>query len=123
MADSARAILDGHVLLARRLAEEGHYPAIDIEASISRVQPQVVSAGQLAQAQRFKQLYSAYQRSRELIQIGAYQRGADADTDLAIQMIPQLRGYLRQGLNESFSLASSSGELEQLFNTAETAGR
>ena len=123
VADSARAILDGHVLLARRLAEEGHYPAIDIEASISRVQPQVVSAGQLAQAQRFKQLYSAYQRSRELIQIGAYQRGADADTDLAIQLIPQLRGYLRQGLNESFSLASSSGELEQLFNTAETAGR
>lgn len=119
VADSARAILDGHVLLARRLADEGHYPAIDIEASISRVQPQVVPAEQLAQAQRFKQLYSAYQRSRELIQIGAYQRGADADTDLAIHLMPRLRGYLRQGLNENFNLAASSGELGQMFSTAE----
>ncbi|MFZ5958408.1 flagellar protein export ATPase FliI [Pseudomonas knackmussii] len=108
IADAARGVLDGHFVLSRRLAEEGHYPAIDIEASISRVMPQVVSPEQLQNAQRFKQLWSRYQQSRDLISVGAYVAGGDAETDLAIQRFPVMRQFLRQGLTESQSLDDSS---------------
>lgn len=88
IADAARGVLDGHFVLSRRLAEEGHYPAIDIEASISRVMPQVVEAEHLRDAQRFKQLWSRYQQSRDLISVGAYVAGGDPETDLAIARSP-----------------------------------
>lgn len=101
IADSARAILDGHVVLNRRLAEEGHYPAIDIEASISRVMPHVVDAGQLRMALRFKQVWSRYQQNRDLITIGAYAKGADPDTDFAIEKMPEIRRFLQQTMTES----------------------
>ncbi|MCY1278378.1 Flagellum-specific ATP synthase [compost metagenome] len=112
IADAARGILDGHFVLSRRLAEEGHYPAIDIEASISRVMPQVVSAEQLSSAQRFKQLWSRYQQSRDLISVGAYVAGGDAETDLAIARFPAMRQFLRQGLGESQSLEESTQLLD-----------
>jgi flagellar export protein FliJ len=75
IADSARGVLDGHIVLSRRLAEEGHYPAIDIEASISRVMPSVVSAEHMRRAQQFKQLWSRFQQARDLISVGAYVAG------------------------------------------------
>jgi flagellum-specific ATP synthase len=100
-------VLDGHFVLSRRLAEEGHYPAIDIEASISRVMPQVVSPEHLKMAQRFKQLWSRYQQSRDLISVGAYVAGGDPDTDLAIARQPAMAAFLQQGLDESEPLASS----------------
>ncbi len=111
IADAARGVLDGHFVLSRRLAEEGHYPAIDIESSISRVMPQVVPAEQLKQAQRFKQLWSRFQQSRDLISVGAYVPGGDADTDLAIARQPQMAQYLRQGLGESVGMAQSREQL------------
>ena len=114
VADSARAILDGHVVLSRVLADEGHYPAIDIEGSISRAMPNVVSEAHLKMAQRMKQLYSRYQQSRDLIAVGAYVAGADPETDEAIQMLPHIRAFLRQGLNESISFADSVEQLAQL---------
>jgi flagellum-specific ATP synthase len=114
VADSARAILDGHVVLSRALAEEGHYPAIDIEASISRAMPNVVSEGHLKMAQRMKQLYARFQQSRDLISVGAYVAGADPETDEAIQMLPHIREFLRQGLNESVSYQTSVEQLAQL---------
>jgi flagellum-specific ATP synthase len=116
IADSARGVLDGHFVLSRRLAEEGHYPAIDIEASISRVMPQVVSPEQLQHAQRFKQLWSRYQQSRDLISVGAYVAGGDAETDLAIQRFPVMRQFLRQGLNESQSLEDSAQLLDAVLS-------
>ena len=116
IADAARGVLDGHFVLSRRLAEEGHYPAIDIEASISRVMPQVVSPEHLKQAQRFKQLWSRYQQSRDLISVGAYVPGGDADTDLAIARQPAMARYLRQSLGESESMADSVTQLAQVFN-------
>ncbi|WAJ36068.1 flagellar protein export ATPase FliI [Pseudomonas sp. GOM7] len=115
IADAARGVLDGHFVLSRRLAEEGHYPAIDIEASISRVMPQVVPPEQLKQAQRFKQLWSRYQQSRDLISVGAYVPGGDADTDLAIARQPQMAHYLRQGLDESVSMAQSREQLSAVL--------
>ncbi|MCC5854630.1 MAG: flagellar protein export ATPase FliI [Idiomarina sp.] len=98
IADAARAILDGHIVLSRQLAESGHYPAIDVEASVSRVMPQVVSPEHLQHAMAIKQLYSTYQRSRDLISIGAYSRGSDPRVDKAIQLMPLMDRYLQQGM-------------------------
>jgi len=116
IADAARGVLDGHIVLSRRLAEAGHYPAIDIEASISRVMPQVVSAEHMRNAQRFKQLWSRFEQSRDLISVGAYVPGGDPETDLAIARQPAMASYLRQGLNDNESLAPSSAQLAALFS-------
>jgi flagellum-specific ATP synthase len=115
VADSARAILDGHVVLSRTLADEGHYPAIDIEASISRAMPNVVSDAHLKLMQRLKQLYSRYQQSRDLIAVGAYVAGTDPETDEALRMLPHIRAFLRQGLRESMSFTDSVAQLQQLL--------
>ena len=115
IADASRAILDGHVVLSRRLAEEGHYPAIDIEASISRAMPQIVPQAYLQKAQLFKQLYARYQQSRDLISVGAYAAGSDPLTDKAMEKMPSMQGFLRQGLHESVSLTDSQTGLEQIL--------
>jgi len=100
IADAARAILDGHVVLSRELAEAGHYPAIDIEASISRVMVDVVAPEHEQAACRFKQIYSAYRQNRDLINIGAYQAGSDSRVDEAIALYPQLSRFLQQHMYE-----------------------
>ena len=112
IADAARAILDGHIVLSRRLAEEGHYPAIDVEASISRVMPQVTDPEHFSRAQRFKQVYSRYQQARDLISVGAYVKGSDPETDFAIQHIGNMSQFLQQGLNERAPLTEA---IEQLM--------
>jgi flagellum-specific ATP synthase len=116
IADASRAILDGHIVLNRRLAEEGHYPAIDIEASISRVMPQVVTVEQLRMAQRFKQLYARYQQARDLISVGAYVQGSDPETDLAIHLMPTLKAFLQQELHEKANQEDSLSLLQQIMN-------
>ncbi|KUM44230.1 flagellar protein export ATPase FliI [Pseudomonas sp. EpS/L25] len=115
IADSARGVLDGHFVLSRRLAEEGHYPAIDIEASISRVMPQVVSPEHLRSAQRVKQLWSLYQQTKDLISVGAYVPGGNAETDLAIARYAPMQQFLRQGLRESESLEQSAANLQAVL--------
>lgn len=100
IADAARAILDGHVVLSRQLADSGHYPAIDIEASISRVMPMVVSPEHLESARKVKQVYSNYQQNRDLISIGAYTKGTDPRIDLAIRSEPKINSFLQQGMTE-----------------------
>jgi len=117
--DAARAILDGHVTLSRRLAEEGHYPAIDIEGSVSRVMPQIVSAEHAQRAQRFKQLYSRFQQNRDLINVGAYAAGSDPETDLAIKLMPYMRRFLQQSLGESVDFESSREELSLVLAAAD----
>jgi flagellum-specific ATP synthase len=107
IADSARAILDGHIVLSRTLAEQGHYPAIDIEASISRAMPQIVDENHLSAAMRFRQLMSRYSQNEDLIAIGAYVAGSDPDTDSAISSMPTMRKFLQQGLKESVDLKES----------------
>lgn len=107
VADSARAILDGHFVLSRRLAEQGHYPAIDIEASISRVMPAVVDADHLARALEFKKIFSRYQQNADLIAVGAYAPGSDPETDLAIERMPVFRSFLQQKITESHDMRSS----------------
>ena len=107
IADASRAILDGHIVLSRRLAEEGHYPAIDVEASISRAMPHIVTEPHLQGAMRVKQLYSRYQQNRDLIAVGAYTKGTDPELDQAIALIPAINDFLRQSLTESFTLDQS----------------
>ena len=100
IADAARAILDGHIVLSRELADAGHYPAIDIEKSISRVMPQVTSPEHIQIARLFKQFYSLYQQNRDLISIGAYSQGADPRIDRAISQKPYMDHFLQQGMRE-----------------------
>jgi len=114
IADAARAILDGHIVLSRDLAEEGHYPAIDVEASISRVMPYIISPNHLQEAQRFKQIYARYQQARDLISVGAYVSGSDPQTDFAIERIERMKQFLRQGLGDR---ASAEASVSQLQNT------
>lgn len=116
IADSARAILDGHVVLSRRLAEEGQYPAIDIEASISRAMPQIVSKDDLKLAQKFKHLYSIYQQNRDLISVGAYAPGGNPELDSAVRLFPIMKAYLGQDLNECIKLGESQEGLQLILD-------
>lgn len=100
IADAARAILDGHVVLSRTLADSGHYPAIDIEASISRVMPMVVSEEHQLMARRIRQAYSNYKQNQDLISIGAYAKGSDPRIDLAIRAEPAINALLQQGMKQ-----------------------
>ena len=116
IADAARGILDGHIVLSRQLAEQGHFPAIDIEASVSRVMPSVVSNEHMQSMQAIKQLYSVYQQNRDLINVGAYQPGSDALIDLSIRLNTDINNFLKQGMNESVDLAASARQLQLLAN-------
>jgi flagellum-specific ATP synthase len=115
IADASRAILDGHIVLSRQLAEMGHYPAVDIEASISRAMNEITSAGHQEAARAFKHLYSIYQQNRDLISVGAYERGTDDRIDAAIDAMPTLESFLRQDMHTPVSLEQSIEELAGLF--------
>ena len=115
IADSARAILDGHIVLSRSLAESGHYPAIDIEASISRVMSAIVPPEQFSLVHQFKKMLSRYQRNRDLIAVGAYAPGNDPQIDEAIEKYPWLEAYLQQGINQRIDFPSATGELATLL--------
>lgn len=107
ISDTVRGILDGHIMLSRKLAEEAHWPAIDVLASISRSMTEVVSPEHLAAAQGVKRLLAAYQRSEDLIAIGAYQQGTDRNVDMAITLREPILNYLRQAANEASDLTAS----------------
>jgi len=100
IADAARAILDGHIVLSRTLAEAGHYPAIDIEQSASRVMHNVVSREHFELARRFRAVYSKYEKGRDLIQIGAYAHGSDPALDEAIVLHEEMERFLQQDMQE-----------------------
>ena len=115
VADAARAVLDGHIVLSRRIAETGLYPAIDIEASISRLMPMVTTPDQQQLIRRFRALNAAYAQNRDLITIGAYAKGSDPRVDEAIQYWPAIQKFLQQDGNESISFAQSFAALQALF--------
>jgi flagellum-specific ATP synthase len=116
IADSARAILDGHIVLNRSLAEAGHYPAIDIEQSISRAMHTITSPEHQKLARQLKQLTSRYQRNRDLISVGAYSPGSDPLLDQAIAKHDRIEAFLQQGIHEQATISESSGQLAALFN-------
>jgi len=115
--DSARAILDGHIILSRRIADSGRYPAIDIESSVSRVMNRLVGPERFKLVQNFKQLYSLYEQNRDLISVGAYVGGSDRRIDQAIEAYPRLQGFLRQEAGQSVTLDQSFMALDGLLNS------
>ncbi|TJZ65887.1 flagellar protein export ATPase FliI [Chitiniphilus eburneus] len=115
IADNARAILDGHFVLSRQLGESGHYPAIDIEASISRVMHDIITHEELELVRKFKYLWSRYQRSRDLIAVGAYAPGSDPVLDDAIRRHPAFERFLQQNIHERESYQGARMKLAELF--------
>ena len=116
IADAARAILDGHVVLSRSLAEAGHYPAIDIEASISRAMTALIGPADFRTVSRFKQMLSRYQRNRDLISVGAYAPGHDPQLDQAVALYPRIEAFLQQAMADRVDYSGSRYQLHALFN-------
>jgi flagellum-specific ATP synthase len=115
IADAARAILDGHIVLNRQLAESGHYPAIDVEQSISRAMHSITSAEHQKLMRKLKQLFSRYERSRDLISVGAYNAGTDPVLDEAIRLRSKIESFLQQDISERSNITESLQELTALF--------
>jgi flagellum-specific ATP synthase len=114
IADAARAILDGHIVLSRRLAESGQFPAIDLEASVSRVMSRVVDQEHMDLALKAKRINSTYEQHRDLLSVGAYASGSDPGVEEAIQLFPRLRAFVAQDMGASISLAASVSQLRDL---------
>jgi len=118
IADAARAILDGHIVLSRELADAGHYPAVDIEGSISRVMPMVTSAEHQSLARQLKQIYALYQQNKDLISIGAYTKGNDPRIDQAINVLPVINFFLQQQIQEIIPYEQSIQQLQEIIAAA-----
>jgi flagellum-specific ATP synthase len=117
IADAARGILDGHIVLSRELAESGHYPAIDVERSVSRVMTAVAPREHVLAARRMRQLLAKVNKARDLIQLGAYAPGHDAELDLAVRLQPQMTALLQQDMHDRAGLDASRTQLRQLMNS------
>lgn len=116
IADAVRGILDGHFVLERQLANKGQYPAINVLKSVSRVMPHIISAEHREAANRFRRLLSTYTDSEDLIQIGAYKRGASREIDEAIERYPQMMAFCRQEIEEKATRAESIDALFRLIS-------
>lgn len=114
IADAARAILDGHILLSRRVADSGLYPAIDVESSVSRVVTEIADEAWRLRIRKLRRLLSAYASNRDLIAIGAYQRGSDAATDEALARWPDIVEFLGQDIARAADLPHSQAALRHL---------
>ncbi len=113
--DIARASLDGQVMLSRRLADQAHYPAIDLNGSISRVMQTLVSPDELKQANKFRRLWSVYQQNADLVQVGAYESGTNPELDEAIRLREQMVAFLRQDMDLGEDYAVTRHQLQQLL--------
>lgn len=122
VADSARAILDGHLLLSRHLADAGHYPAINVEGSISRAMTQITDKPHQDAARWLRGRYSTYEKNRDLINVGAYARGSDPKIDEAIRLYPHIEQFLQQGMDESVGFADSLYDLGAVLESSVNAG-
>lgn len=122
IADAARAILDGHILLSRRVADSGLYPAIDVESSVSRVVTEIADETWRDRIRKLKRLLSAYTSNRDLIAIGAYQRGNDPTVDEALEHWPEIVEFLGQDVARAADLPSSRAALEALIQRNAAAG-
>ena len=115
--DIARASLDGQVMLSRALADAAHYPAIDLNGSISRVIQSLLPDENLKLANRFRRLWSLYQQNLDLIQVGAYQAGANPDLDEAIRLRPEMEVFLRQGMHDNEPFPKTQEEMVKLMKS------
>lgn len=116
IADAVRGILDGHIVLSRQLAHKGHYPAIDVLASVSRVMNEIVTDEQLDASNELKRLLALYRQSEDLINIGAYQKGSNHDIDMAIEYIDLINEFTRQRTKDKITLEEAQAQLISNFS-------
>jgi flagellum-specific ATP synthase len=114
IADAVRGILDGHIVLSRHLAHAGHYPAVDVLASVSRLVGEIVTPEVRAAGNEVRKLMATYKEKADLISIGAYQPGSDPLTDAAIAARGPIEAFLKQGVTEPSSAAAADAALAQL---------
>ncbi|MGC8871562.1 MAG: FliI/YscN family ATPase [Caldimicrobium sp.] len=117
IADAVRSIVDGHIVLSRELAQEGHYPAIDVLASISRVMKDIVSKDHLKLYQEAVNILATYKRAEDLINIGAYVKGSNPEIDRALELMPKLKEFLKQDLEERFTYEESCQILREILRS------
>lgn len=115
IADAARGTLDGHIVLSRDLAQMGHYPSIDVLASVSRLMPDVVTKEHLNLAQEIRSILATYRKAEDLVNIGAYMQGSNPDIDRSLKYIGHINSFLRQGVDESVSFENSVSEMFKIF--------
>lgn len=115
VADEVRSILDGHIVMSRDLANRGHFPAIDVSQSVSRVMSGIVDRDHIAAARKLKEVVANYERERDLILIGAYEQGSNPDVDYAIEKIDEVNQFLKQDVMEGIPFDESVEQLKQLF--------
>ena len=115
IADAVRSILDGHIVLTRDLAMQGHYPAIDVSCSISRVMEDIIADRHRECARKFKSVLATYRKAEDLINIGAYAAGSNPEIDYAIQMIGNINAYLQQDVADTVTFEDSIEDLIALF--------
>jgi flagellum-specific ATP synthase len=115
--DAARAILDGHLMLSREMAESGIYPPVSIESSISRSMNRIASPQHVSAAQKFREIVACYLRNRDLITVGAYRPGSDPQLDRAVRLWPRVEAFLRQPTDTPVSFAESIAQLETLVHS------
>lgn len=115
VADETRSILDGHIILSRDLANRGHYPAIDVSQSVSRVMSSIVDPEHLESARKLREVVAAYEKERDLILIGAYEAGSDPKVDYAIEKIEEVNAFLKQSVDERVALDEGVGQLKGIF--------
>lgn len=116
IADAARSILDGHIVLTRELADQNHYPAIDILKSVSRVMADITSLQHKHNAGHFKELLATYRKAEDLIHIGAYVAGSNTKIDRAIEKMEQINHYLRQDIKDNVNYEESLDELDKIMH-------
>ncbi|MRX70594.1 flagellar protein export ATPase FliI [Bacillus lacus] len=119
IADTVRGILDGHIVLDRQLAHKGQFPAINVNKSISRVMNHIADSEHRKSASRLRELLTAYLEAEDLINIGAYKRGASPDIDLAVQYYPKILRFLKQETDEKITFENSISQLKELIGTGD----
>ena len=115
IADETRSILDGHIVLSRNLASAGHYPAIDVGQSVSRVMSTVASDAHVEAARRLREVLATYEAQKDLILIGAYKKGSDQKTDYAIAKLDAVNAFLKQNVEENSPAAQTVNQLRQIW--------
>ena len=115
IADAVRSIVDGHIILDRSLAAKGHYPAVNVLSSISRLMTHVVPSTHLDLSYKFRRILADYAKIEDLVNLGAYEKGNNRNTDLALQMIDSLNNFLRQDMLEGSTMEASVAEMTKLL--------
>jgi len=115
IADAVRSVADGHIVLDRRLASGGHYPAVDVLTSVSRLMSEVVDKAQLNKAYEFRRILADYAKIEDLVNLGAYEKGNNKRTDYALEMIDNLNSFLQQDVGSTSAMADGCREMVELL--------